>query len=130
MESDPDALAALLTPVETAEDIEALPPDTVGVLAAHLDDAGLARLAARVPGLRYLMTDGNAGVTDVGLAALGGLLELELLDLEYAPVTDIGLQAILGHPTLAWVDLGGTRVTAAGVADLRARRPRLELEGW
>jgi hypothetical protein len=76
------------------------------------------------------MTDGNARVTDTELLALGGLLYLEALDLEYAPVTDVGLQAVLRHPKLAWVDLGGIRVTAAGVADLRARRARLEVEGW
>jgi hypothetical protein len=130
MDIDPGAIAARLTPVGSAADIDALPPDTVGVVAARLDDALLARLADRAPGLRYLVTDGNARVTDIGLTALGGLLELELLDLEYAPVTDIGLQAIAGHPKLAWVDLGGTQVTAAAVAELRARRPRLVVEGW
>ena len=130
MEIDPEALTALLTPVESFEAIDALPLDTVGVLASRLNDAGLTRLAARVPGLRYLVTDGSARVTDAGLLALGGLLELEMLDLEYAPVTDIGLQAIVGHPKLAWVDLGGTGVTTAGVAYLRERRPDMEIEGW
>ena len=128
---DPDELAALLAPVASADQIDALPRDTVGVIASGLDDALLAMLALRVPELRYLMTDGNARVTDIGLVALNNLPELDSLDLEYAPVTDAALELIARHHKLRWVDLGGcTGVTAAAVSELRMRRPALEVDWW
>lgn len=128
---DPDELTALLAPVESADQIDAVPRDTVGVIVSGLDDARLTTLALSVPELRYLMTDENARVTDSGLVALNCLPELDSLDLEFAPVTDAGLELTARHHKLRWVDLGGcTGVTAAAVSELRIRRPALEIEWW
>lgn len=130
-ELDPDEFAALLVPVESVQQIDALPPDTSGVIASALDDARLARLAAQLPGLRYLVTDGKARVTDDGLAVLRDLPDLELLDLEYGSVTDNGLGTIGELARLRWVDLGGCPgITSAGITELEARRPELMVEFW
>ena len=49
------------------------------------------------------------------------------INLSYAPVTDAGLEDLAGLKRLTVLVLLGTRVTEAGVKDLRAALPRCEI---
>ncbi|MDB4947510.1 MAG: hypothetical protein JWM27_159 [Gemmatimonadetes bacterium] len=124
------ASRAELASVDGLEGVAALSADTNAVFLHRPNDLVLAALAARVPGLRHLVTDGNGHeLTDRGLAHLAGLRALETLDLEWSSVTDAGLPLLAALPSLCWVDLGGaTGVTAEGIARLRTTRPDLEVE--
>ena len=130
---NPDRVPARFDPadlrhVQTLDDIRALAPDADGVLVHALTDAKLAAIAEQVPGLRHLMTDGRAQVTDGGLQAIRLLNRLESLDLEWSRVTDGGLPLIAAASSLRWVDLGFCEgVSAHGLAELRGIRPDLEV---
>jgi hypothetical protein len=70
----------------------------------------------------------EARVTDTGLALLGGLDRLAVLDLRgSAGVTDVWLDRLAGLRALRCVMLSGTGVTRAGVDRLRAARPNLDV---
>jgi hypothetical protein len=63
-------------------------------------------------------------VSDLGLAHLTGLTELESLGLVGCnQVTDAGLDHLKGLKKLRCIRLNGTKVTATGVADLQAALP-------
>jgi hypothetical protein len=127
---DPDAFAAALVRVDGLEAAASLPPDTEGVFVSAPDEVLFAMLAARAPGLRHIITDGNTSdVTDNAVAHLVALRRLETLDLEWSAITDASLDVLAGLPALQWVDLG----SVAGVSDkaihaLRAARPDLEVD--
>ena len=115
--------------VTSEADIAALPPSTEALFVCGLTDGKLAAIAARLPGLRHLLADGNTSVTDAGLNALERLRSLDSLDLEGSAVSDAGLRMLGSVRTLRWVDLGSCRgITAAGVAALRRQRPELSVE--
>ena len=59
-------------------------------------------------------------VTDEGLAELGELPGLELLELVDSRVTDDGLKNLERYPTLTWLDLSSTFVTDKGLHHLQA----------
>ena len=127
-----EQLAALLSSlprVQSEADVGVLPLEVEGVFALSLTDDLLRELAVRVPHLRYIATDGNACVTDAGLAALARFTRLEWLDLEWGRASDAGLSYIAGVGTLRWVDLSfNEQVTSAGVKWLRKIRPDLIVE--
>jgi hypothetical protein len=82
---------------------------------------------ARFQGLAVLYAR-QARVTDTGLAHLGGLDRLAVLDLRgSAGVTDAGLDQLAGLRGLRCVMLTGTGVTRAGADRLRAARPDVEV---
>ncbi len=115
----------------TTEEIRSLPRGVERILV-HLLDDDKARALARHSRLRVLYQDGNARITDLGLAALANLRELEMLDLEWAElITDAGLEYLHGMRNLRWINLSFCKlVTAAGVAALQRALPGCEVEGW
>ena len=116
--------------VETIDEIGALPPKTEGVFVNRLTDEKLQAITVRAPRIRHLITDGSTRVTDVGLACLARLSNLQCLDLEWSGVTDAGLPSIAAVRTLRWVDLGFCDgVTPQGLAEPRRVRPDLEIVG-
>jgi Leucine-rich repeat (LRR) protein len=71
---------------------------------------------------------GGTGVTDKGLEHLKGLTRLETLSLENARgVSDLGLVHLKGLTNLRKLNLVGTKVTDAGVRDLRQALPKVEI---
>ena len=66
-------------------------------------------------------------VGDQGVRHLGGLEELRTLNLHATQVTDASIDLLVGLPSLEKVHLYGTRVTAEGAAELRQRRPDVEV---
>ena len=117
-----------LVDVETLEQIRAVPVGSEGLFVRRLDDQKLAAIAAHSPHLLHLIADGNTSVTDAGLTALGALIRLEHLDLEWSDVTDAGLPLIAALRSLRWVDLGFcARISAKGLEELRQLRPDLEI---
>lgn len=65
-------------------------------------------------GVRELDLDGSRD-TDTGLAAIGGLTQLEVLSLSYSQVTDDGIACLVGLPRLHELRLNRTSVTDAGL---------------
>jgi hypothetical protein len=129
-QNETDFDPASLIRVETIDEIAVLPPETEGVFVYRLTDEKLQAITARVPRLRYLVTDGSTRVTDSGLAWLDRLDELRCLDLEWSDLTDAGLPSIAALRTLRWVDLGFCGgITRQGLAELRRVRPDLEIVG-
>ncbi|MBB4639615.1 hypothetical protein FHS01_005693 [Longimicrobium terrae] len=127
---DPDEFGGTLVRISGLDEAAALSPDTEGVFVSAPSEALFATLAARLPGLRHIITDGNTGgVTDAAVAHLAALGSLETLDLEWSAITDASLAVLAGLPALQWVDLGSVAaVTAEGLNALRAARPNLEIE--
>lgn len=126
---DEDFLSAV--PVDDEAEIAGLPGDTATVLVKRLSDAKIHALG-RLHALRVLLGDGNPGVTDVGLKALGELVGLEALDLEWAVISDTGLAHLVHLQRLRWLDLSFCRgFSEAGLRALRAALPacRVVFEG-
>ena len=65
-------------------------------------------------------------MTDAGLAALAGLMELHTLGLSGTAVTDGGLAALHSLPNLRRLWLSDTEVTRNGVLALRRALPALQ----
>ncbi|HEX3475793.1 MAG TPA: hypothetical protein VHT91_12255 [Kofleriaceae bacterium] len=83
-----------------------------------IDDAAIAELAQRYPGLEALDVEDTA-VGDAGARAIAGLGALHAVNLAGTAITDDGGAALAGLTALEIVDLGGTRVGARTVAALR-----------
>jgi hypothetical protein len=66
-------------------------------------------------------------VTDEQLRHVGGLKNLEALDVSNTRVTDGGLEELAGLKSLRWLNFRSTEVTAAGVAALRKELPRCKI---
>jgi len=65
---------------------------------------------------------------DAWLVHLQGLNELTRLDLQYTQVTDAGLAPLATLPKLAQLFTNGSKVTAAGIEQLKQSRPQLIVE--
>lgn len=83
--------------------------------------------AAYLRVLRRLETVRLARVTDEALKQLP--ISLRRVILQDTDVTDAGLEHLTEMPQLRELYLGGTRVTAAGVANLRRSLPRCQIHG-
>jgi hypothetical protein len=93
----------------------------------RIGDAGLAKIAG-LDHLEILKLDRTA-VTDAGLAHVAGLTRLSRLSLyQVAGVTDRGLVHLQGLSRLKQLYLHGTNVTDAGVRELQAVSPRVEID--
>lgn len=90
-----------------------------------VDDAAVAELALRHPGLEALDLEDTA-IGDAGVRAIAGLAGLRAVNLAGTRITDDGGAALGGLARLEIADLGGTRVGAKTVAALR-RLPLHEL---
>ncbi len=93
-----------------------------------LDDASLAGFD-EFKSLTNLRLSNNE-LTDAGVTALGGLQNLEVLNLYgNAAVSDASLDVLAGLGKLRAVYLWETGVTPDGIAKLRAQRPDLDVQG-
>lgn len=88
-------------------------------------DAGLAVLAG-CTNLEYLVLRHTA-IGDAAIATLAGLPALERLNLVGTAVTDAGAERLAEAGRLRRVFVWQSRITADGVAALRAERPELEV---
>jgi Leucine Rich Repeat (LRR) protein len=89
---------------QTVSDIESLPLTTEVLLVSSLDDEK-ARALTRLRHLRTLYHDGNCRLTDPGLVTLARIDTLRVLDLEWCQtITDEGLLALRGLVNLEWLD--------------------------
>jgi hypothetical protein len=79
----------------------------------ELGDAGLAEIGA-LKNLRILNLQ-QSDVTDAGLHHLAGLEQLEKLNLRDGKITDAGLVHLARHKSLRMLDLAGTPLTDAGL---------------
>jgi hypothetical protein len=79
-------------------------------------DKGLALLGG-MRGLQSLWLS-NCRITDAGLAHLQNLTELDLLYLDNTPITDAGLQHLRNLRDLDTLGLSGTQITGRGLAAL------------
>jgi hypothetical protein len=100
-------------------------PQTLDILSLRscpVTDDG----AAAIAGLRVReLTLGSDKLTDVGGAALAKTALLRRLDLSDAPIGDRTLRALAASPTLQVLELSDARVTDAGLLALAAA-PRLK----
>jgi hypothetical protein len=121
-----------------------------GMWAATVTDQGLEAIAtlANLTELRAR----NAKFTDTGIGKIGVLKGLRVLDVSDTQLSTVGLKVLeqltrleqlalfkckrvddsivpvlTNLPALTWVDLKDTAVTAAGVAQLREKRPKLQI---
>ena len=93
----------------------------------RVTDAGLAHLKG-LPQLQTLDLGLHAQVTDAGLKHLKGLTQLQTLKLDFCPqVTDAGLEHLKGLIQLKRLNLMGTKVTDAGVSELKKALPNVEI---
>ena len=90
-----------------------------------ITDAGVAHLAA-LQNLEQLYLP--EGITDDGIQYLSRMTHLRQLDLEDTHISDAGLHHLSGLHNLTKIYLWGTRVTAAGVANLRRVLPAAKIE--
>lgn len=101
--------------------------DTLYLNNTRVTDAGLERLE-KLTNLRCLELD-NCQVTDGGLKHLKGLGRLEVLSLRGTGVTDECFTHLREHDFVV-LDLSYTKITAAGLAQMRLNRMlRLRLDG-
>jgi hypothetical protein len=71
---------------------------------------------------------GSSKVTDEGLKGLAGFTSLEMLDLDgNRQITDAGLKELHGLTSLQSVNLAGTKVTKAGVEELKKALPECQI---
>lgn len=68
----------------------------------------------------YLVDLTGTKVTDAGLKKLSGLTNLTILNLQGTEVTDAGLKSLAEHKNLSQLNLNATRVTDAGLKELAA----------
>ena len=77
--------------------------------------------------LTEFLTDA-AGIDDALLTRLSKMETLQVLILNKSPITDIGLPELKKLKGLANLSLVGTKVTAAGIADLQQALPKCKIE--
>jgi hypothetical protein len=95
--------------------------------ATGVTGSGLSALTARK--LLERLELGSAKVTDEGLKGLAGLATLEMLDLDgNGQVTDAGLKELAGLTALQSLNLARTKVTKAGVDDLKKALPECQIQ--
>jgi hypothetical protein len=96
----------------------------LGLSHTQVTDAGLEHLKGLTQ-LQYLALPSK--VTDAGLVHLKGLTALQGLYLWDTAVTDTGLEHLKGLTALRELDLKGTKVTEAGVDQLKKSLPNAKV---
>ena len=122
-------LTMLRCPAVSAEAMEQLQTLTkLEVLHLHglqLTDRHIAALARFK--LKTLLTN-EAGIDDAMAVQLAKIQTLDALDLTKSPITDAALPELKQLKGLTMLRLLGTKVTAAGVADLQRALPNCKIE--
>ena len=81
-----------------------------------------------LPDLNRLdLSDCGTNITDAGLIILGGLSQLESLNLDDSDVTDAGLASLSGLARLQSLSLRNTRTSNAGISLFRTQRPEVKI---
>ena len=70
----------------------------------------------------------NSFLNDVLERRTGIPISLSVLYLAWCPVTDEGLRLLAACPNLENLNVGASKVTDAGIADLKAALPNLKVE--
>ena len=91
-----------------------------------MDDASMEHLAG-LTSLKNLGLYSNKAITDVGIAHLSGLKNVEVLSLQFTSITDAGLPHIKDLPNLVMLDLRGTGVSQGALDQFEADRPGVRL---
>jgi Leucine-rich repeat (LRR) protein len=87
--------------------------------SSALTDVGIARLA-RMPNLQHLDLSSTA-ITDAGVAALASLSQLRSLSLSWTRTTDAGIAALAALEHLEEVDLGGSHCGDGAIRSLAGK---------
>ena len=96
------------------------------VTDSTVNDGGW-RTLEQLPRLEGLVLDGS-NVDDTTLSHAKGLTALRYLSLSDTDVTDVGLRFIERLPHLTLLDISANgNITAAGVRELKRKRPALEI---
>jgi hypothetical protein len=120
----PDGAVAMLQldgdggPLDDCGFLRSLPPDAFETLAAHpswFDDEALASIT-HLTGLQSLIV--GKGVSDDGLAALGGLQSLTTLVVKSDRVTDAGLARLVLPPSVSTLSIEAPSISDEGVRHL------------
>ena len=93
-----------------------------------ITDAGVAHLK-RLIRLEHLDLFGH-DLSDASVELLSAMTELQTLAMSGHGLTDVGLEGLARLPKLREVRLFETAVTTNGVAKLKARLPKLQIEAW
>lgn len=94
-----------------------------GVEYGQLTDACFS-VFATMPKLRYLLLDGNGGITGSGLSAMKAC-KIDLLTLNHTGLDDNGLLQAASIPKLTHIHIDHTAVTYDGLLNI-ANHPRIE----
>ena len=94
-----------------------------GVEYGQLTDACFS-VFATMPKLRYLLLDGNSGITGSGLSVMGEC-KIDLLTLNHTELDDNGLMQAASIPKLTHIHMDYTAVTYEGLLNI-ANHPRIE----
>jgi internalin A len=106
--------------------LKALRALSIGGPGSKLTDAGLKELAVLTE-LQTLHVTYDPQLTDASLKVLAGIKELAGLKeiyLRHTSVTDTGLTELTAFKELQRLELGGTKVTEAGMKELRKALPK------
>ena len=92
-------------------------------------DALLAKIAPQIKALSRVtgLHLDRSKVTDVGLAPLEGINNIELINLKGTAITDAGLNHLRNMTSLKQLNVTHTSVTDAGVASLKKSLPHLQV---
>ena len=117
----PDTLAAKWGAIERLPNLRRLYVDAPAFAPEDLDRiVRFARLAE--------LDFPNTGFDDADLGHLTGLKGVETLDLQRSRVGDESVPVLAGMDSLRKVRLGEAKFTAAGLAELKRRRPDLTID--
>jgi hypothetical protein len=109
--------------------LEVLALQAEGLQGENVTDATVARLKG-FPELRELRLEAPQ-ISDAALADLGGLSKLEKLEFSRCfKLTDAGLPKLKGLTSLKRLEFGNTKVTEAGVAELKKALPACEIRRY
>ncbi len=98
----------------------------LGLWKSHVTDDGATWLTDNCPSLETLSIRGGP-MTDVGLAEIARLPHLNYLQLVDVPITDDGIRHLMSCSTMTTLVLQKTKVTSAGVTELRKSHPSLNV---
>ena len=100
----------------------------LSLCGTKLTDDGLRALSEyRLADLRVLSLEG-VPVTDKGVRELAKMPGIERLNLFRTRCDDATIEILAGFPALRHVALGRSRITDAGVSELRRLRPALDID--